>query len=32
MIFFLIFNNKWTTKIVTDLDNPNPGAGLEISQ
>ena len=24
-MIFLIFNNKWATKIVTGLSNPNPG-------
>ena len=27
LCFFLIFNNKWATKIVTGLGNPNPEAG-----
>ena len=26
-MIFLIFNNKWATKIVSGLGNPNPGAG-----
>jgi hypothetical protein len=26
-MIFLIFNNKWATKIVTGLNNPNPKAG-----
>ena len=27
MMFFLIFNNKWETKIRTNMDNQNLGAG-----